>query len=973
MCEGVTYKEVTGYDCQSASGTTSPIKMSDDLNAIAAGMFFQGLAGNSHRQAVCRANFFGVYDTDETKRTTLNAAAKTQFDSIQTDLHDLLVIRNRYQANYDSFSDPRYSDRAMFNEAGEGRARATQQIKETDEQIAKLLLSVPMGYDPDVSRALIAMDRKDGAFDVNAFQQSMDRAKEKYYETARYYEGKASPVKSADGTMAVSYCMGLDYKNLAGSSGELDRWLTTLPTKTSEDKSFHDKLQCQLQATYGSGQKTLTTSLAVASFAAMLIPGVGEGEIAATATARAIMGVAGTVRVGAAVDLLMTMNSLREECFRTTTVMSGDIAVCDPEKEFAKSIEEPKTSACAMGAITLAALPIGLRTAIQELRAARGAKKAVAAAAGDVSVDDAAAGLTEDIVVTGRVKKRKSKPSDESITEVGTNGGRAKPAAKTPAKPGATDDALEIGESATGISSKPRTLLERLDPKLARQRAEREFIKHYEPKVFVDENQNARFIAAVEKIPPPKNLFIVRSENAFQKFINGSRGRSFGTAVTNFHKQQILRRMTELKARNEGLNIELLPFSDFKAFAYAFKIEGKVPPDIEAQIRRMIELAGEDFELGLRQMGLVRNSDTPAAWFKAGMDTDADKADAYARVARDLPDGTGVVSKDTPFADAIRDGYYRALERSRRQLEQAPGLQRLMQGIRGRRIPARGVFNLARKYKSDTELAAALSKRFPGTNVSAGEAKVLREYINAVDFHNATLRNADRTIVELNDAELGGYSIDLRNVGPAGQEDLAIRLLEAKSMDDAMRIGRASEKAMTAAIRSRLQALRRIVGDVAKCSGDDCVAAATAVMSKSDKQKLVERLAADPETREIRLGFVGDKVRRASDRSVLASDAENIEKAMRTRLEDVLDPHRVDSITFGIDMDSRAVGRGSVSWIAGVHGPPLTASEAAAIDRALSAATNEYNSIKAEDGIRRAYSVGPAKGIVDSLRRRIGR
>lgn len=394
-CANVTLPEVNAYDCKTTVDNTSKLKVTDALNDVAAGMFFQGLANNSHRQALCRTEFFNAYATDATKRDELNRATKTQFDSIKNDLHDLLTIKHRYEANRASFNDPRYMDRSMFNDAAVGKARADEQLKEVDAQIAKLLLGVPMGYDPDVSRALIAMNEA-GEFDVSRFQASIDQAKTKYFETAQYYQDKLIPVAGANGQPKATYCLGLDYKNLAGSSGEMGRWLDGLPATNAVEKSFQSKLRCQLESTYGAGQSRLTTTAAVASFAVMLIPGVGEAEVAATAGARLMMGAAGVVRVGAAVDLMMSMNTLREECFRDTTVMSGDAGQCDAAKEFKKTINEPKTSSCAMGALALASLPLGLRSAVQELRAARGPKKIAPLARAEANVDTGA-----DIVITG--------------------------------------------------------------------------------------------------------------------------------------------------------------------------------------------------------------------------------------------------------------------------------------------------------------------------------------------------------------------------------------------------------------------------------------------------------------------------------------------------------------------------------------------------------------------------------------------
>ena len=474
-------------------------------------------------------------------------------------------------------------------------------------------------------------------------------------------------------------------------------------------------------------------------------------------------------------------------------------------------------------------------------------------------------------------------------------------------------------------------------------RAREEFIANYETKILVDETQNRAFIAAAEKIPPEPNTFFFHSENARMKDLNKMFDKSFVTALSNLHKQRIMRRMTELRARNQGLEIEFLPYSDFKAMAYGFKFKGKVPLDIEVQISKMMEQANNDFALEVSTKKLVRETDKPGEWFRAGMDQNADVAGSLARTARELPGApAGAASRQTPWVETLREGNFRALKTERAKLD-APRLGSLVQSVDGANIPKRAVFDLARRFDSNEKLAEELRRRFNNPSVTAQDAAQLREYISSVTFHDVPLRIPKRVIVALDEAKFGGFSADLRNLGAAAQEDLAKSLLKATSRDQALVLARESEQRMTSFIKRKLAAFERIVGDIAKCSGDDCIGIPTSAMSKTDRQELLRKLNADPDTREIRVSFIGEKIAKVSDRSVLASDGELIEKTMRETLEKSIPADRLDQITFGIEMDSTAVGQGQVRWMAGVNGAAVSTEESATISRALKAALEKEN------------------------------
>ncbi len=165
---------------------------------------------------------------------------------------------------------------------------------------------------------------------------------------------------------------------------------------------------------------------------------------------------------------------------------------------------------------------------------------------------------------------------------------------------------------------------------------------------------------------------------------------------------------------------------------------------------------------------------------------------------------------------------------------------------------------------------------------------------------------------------------------------------------------------MTAELKSRMNAFHQAVGDVAKCSGDDCIGIAKKALSTNDKVAILQRLAARSETRGIRMAFVQSGVKNGQHRTVLSTHGESIEKALRAELADVIPYERTKGMTFGIDMKTQVVNEGSVDVLIGTRpGVVLTSEEAARIHEALARAVKKVNAQLSAEGQSAVYQAVP--------------
>lgn len=335
-CDSPTARQVREYDCANNFVKLGKlVTASDDLNNISLDMFFQSLAANSHKQANCKVGFFKKYLGDSNDKTLVNKQAADAFNKIQPKFRPLVMERAKLQKLLND--EEMETDRAVRMMTLEGRNQIRTKLGELDKRIVATMTAIPMGYDTDMARVLTQMSFQN-KFDPQMYEDGMDVAYSKYKEASQYYAQKYS---------GGLYCLGLEYKNSAGRSGEIDEWLESLPQRTPSQKNFHDKLQCRLGAHYESGRSRVNTGITIASYATYAFPERWLPAVGATAlqVARATKALTGIAAVGAA----LAIDSAVSDCLPNHRSIAGSGEDCkDPAHAFETVISEPKESSCAV-------------------------------------------------------------------------------------------------------------------------------------------------------------------------------------------------------------------------------------------------------------------------------------------------------------------------------------------------------------------------------------------------------------------------------------------------------------------------------------------------------------------------------------------------------------------------------------------------------------------------------------------------
>ncbi|MES2856031.1 MAG: hypothetical protein V4692_09210, partial [Bdellovibrionota bacterium] len=407
-CGLVSVADLSAYDsCSVVDGSkaiSESAGLSGLMNDVAEGMVFQDLARNSHQQAVCRNEFLLDYEDKESNRNRLNDAASAAFDKIKDELSMLIAYGSDVETKLHDEETRRLAGRIAWGE-GEHEKRK-QEVESIKAVIAQKILAVPMGYDSDVSKALLGMGAT-GKFDASIFRAALARARFKYHEADKFYSSKFMPLKGEK--KQGTYCLWVDWRNQTARSGQLRKYIESYPATTADEKSFKTKMTCRLTRTYECGQKKLKDTATMVAFASTLIPPVrvikGVGAIASAA--RTALTSTAILRGAAALDAAFSSQLLYDECFGSK-MASSDRKTCDPEKEFERTIEGPKVSSCVLGIGT---------SAISILQSAKAFKDGVRAldVVGGVKAQD----VDDAVVAAGRVVDLSPRDAREAVGLVG--------------------------------------------------------------------------------------------------------------------------------------------------------------------------------------------------------------------------------------------------------------------------------------------------------------------------------------------------------------------------------------------------------------------------------------------------------------------------------------------------------------------------------------------------------------------------
>ncbi|MCB0378013.1 MAG: hypothetical protein KDD33_05930 [Bdellovibrionales bacterium] len=447
----------------------------------------------------------------------------------------------------------------------------------------------------------------------------------------------------------------------------------------------------------------------------------------------------------------------------------------------------------------------------------------------------------------------------------------------------------------------------------------KKLVDDYASIVYVSEAKNQAFINLAKKGSHPKFRYF-DAENAALKELNTiTDDKELVTALTNYHKKALLSEIDTLKEKYPGFQFHA--YSDFKSIKIAIEapkafdktVNDQLRTDINEAFRRANARFSDKMKASKVEVEKLGPQDT---WFRGGFGENVDEASLAARKARQFKDQVGVLDYNTRRVKGELESKLALIDEARISLSHSKKLRSLMtKEANGQWIPREDAFELVRKNKSPQSLAQAMTDKY-GKPFSEEEARALLNYAYGVDEFSPTILVAKRELPSLDSPE-GGLSADFLGMGAANLQATAKALANSKrDLDQAVRLSRVGEQNVTKTFTKRKEAFQKLAEGNVVCTGDDCVKALEKPLSYREKEVLLNRIASHPDTRRVRMSFVGPGVDKAHQ-MVIATHGEAIEKELRKRLTGKLSEAKLNRLTFGLDMNTRVVGEGEVQLIIG--------------------------------------------------------
>jgi hypothetical protein len=457
--------------------------------------------------------------------------------------------------------------------------------------------------------------------------------------------------------------------------------------------------------------------------------------------------------------------------------------------------------------------------------------------------------------------------------------------------------------------------------------------------------ENEKWVELANDLNPPSGTRFFDVENSMMKHLNDTTlDKNFVTALTNQHKELIATKMQELVKKYP--DVEFIPYSDFKSVRYALKPKPpatSLPYGIDAEIGKAFELSNQEFITILKNKKLVPKGEDPSWWFRAGWGDTADQATFATRYSRTAPS----TNQMRRFTDAdLRESQNTTLkytEAYRQNVQSSLGKTSLLEesSVPGKMIPRAEVFDALRKTQTPEELISFL-KKTTGQQLTPSQAKVLRTYGNMTDEFSPGIHIIQREQAIL-DKNTGGITFDLVGAGSENAQATAKALAKATDVESAVRESRVGEKSVTENLARRKNEVKNAVAPILEkykinarfiSSGDDMALIPEKALSDVIKKEIAQALAKTENPSSIRMSSVGQGIPTTTDRMVMATQGESVEKATRKYLQGQLPREILDKTVVSVQMEGKSVGSGNVRLVLG-EGQSLTAVQRAAFQEAF--------------------------------------
>lgn len=515
--------------------------------------------------------------------------------------------------------------------------------------------------------------------------------------------------------------------------------------------------------------------------------------------------------------------------------------------------------------------------------------------------------------------------------------------------------------SAEGRSCRDASRVKPPNPVAQVNNSPRWLIENYLMQDFTSVDQRMAWIRVAEKAKANDGILFVDIELSILRELNKFFGdKNLITAMANKHKE-ILETTLRLTLAKQGFLSDPFLYSDYKSYRMALNVKDLPAKDLlpfEKDLGLAFEAANQIFSQYLIHNGLVKTKHNSQHWFRGGLGRTADEANFAARVSREIM-GRNRLRK---FSDADIQEHLSVAqqwaEKFRREfLNEFSDTGLFITTEKGVSIPSLEVFELLRRVEDPEDLRLALIAKLGNNELNQKLTVVLVEKLQTykllVDTFSPPLRNAERNVASLENAEQGGLSADFSGLGAQNLQGTAEALALSKDLTSLLLNVRIAEQEVTNRFKAQLEKFDEVVRSYlasSTASGDDYVGIALRALSLADKKRLMRDLARLTADSKKRIAFIGSGVLK-KDRNLLAAHGEMLEKEIRLRIEGKMTKHKLERWVFALDMQGLEAGTGAVQLIVGsIDSIRPTLKEVGLLNQALIEAIDVMNSGEMQQG-----------------------
>lgn len=512
------------------------------------------------------------------------------------------------------------------------------------------------------------------------------------------------------------------------------------------------------------------------------------------------------------------------------------------------------------------------------------------------------------------------------------------------------------------------------------------FADKYFVRKFTTKEQNAAFIKAAEESTPVPGRIFFRFENGYLKDLNSILDKVTVTSLNNKYDEILFRRFEALKQKYP--KVEFPPYQGFKEgeFFTQVKNAADLPVDLKKEVGDLFEKANAELKGYVIANNLLRGSDHPELWYRAGVGRTGDMANYSTRRSRLSSDKNVLTDYDDPVALAREQNELLEAKKISEDLARKFANSEMVHTKDGVTTINADVLGMVRKYDDPVELRQMLTAKYPNQTITAEHVDKLNALYKTQDIYSPPVRFEEREMAHFTISKGTQVGVDFVNAGGANAEAQIRALMLSKTPAEMLTQSRSQFTKVTAELDRMKEQFLKICEDLAEThnktlpagaermtidwakSGDDGVASFSQKLTPQQKDWISKEWVRREGNKgkpasTARISIPTETVENAVQKNILAGHGESIEKALRTRITlNQIVPNNVSGqLNVKVEMKGLTSGKGYIDMsVATGQGSSLTSDQILALKKQFEAAIKEINAT-ATKGETLKYKVGDFK------------